>query len=353
MSKNCLKLRYIVFPFRFSVFFSRESTGESKRIRYIYEALKSYKHLLKIFKEQKTEDVLLCLSQILRIESVYGMTQDINSAYFNLLEYSDIRGDHSLFIETQHALFLAELRVKKQSLAEARLFNVLKSSKIKNPTDINLFLTEFIEHYLIHDKPIDIKTIKPMLKSEFLTLYEKILLNFLENKNYSLSLREVVELKKKMLFSEVLKVSVLSLRRAQNKDPLLDFVNLLLYKFSQKTRNLWRKKLDLQNPLDELYVYVHKRDRSLVFKDQKVFLKNIEVVEKVFQIFSEKTSCSTEEVIQLLYNESLSFMAIDKTRILFKRLNKRIYGLTLREESVFKVQKIKISKNQHIKLGVK
>ncbi len=320
---------------------------------YIYEALKSYKHLLKIFKGQKTEDVLLCLSQILRIESVCGTTQDINSAYFNLLEYSDIGGDHSLFIETQHALFLAELRVKKQSLAEARLFNVLKSSKIKNPTDINLFLTEFIEHCLIHDKPIDLKTIKPILKSEFLTLYEKILLNFLENKNYSLSLREVVELKNKMIFSEVLKVSVLSLRRAQNKDSLLDFVNLLLYKFSQKTRNLWRKKLDLQIPLDELYIYVHKRDGSLVFKDQKVFLKNIEVVEKVFQIFSEKTSCSMEEVIQLLYNESLSFMAIDKTRILFKRLNKRIYGLTLREESVFKVQKIKISKNQHIKLGVK
>ena len=212
---------------------------------HIYEALESYKKLcLSLEQKGDLEFYYFLLSQKVRLLCIYSKKETFHPLYLKLLEYSK-KENKRIFVELQHALLLSELRLKGEDVALERL-KLLRESKNIDPLSQDLLVFEVIEHKLLKNGFLKEKGLLNFIEKRELLEYDKLLLDFATDDNFSLDLKDLLKLKMKMTTQEVLKLSSLSFLRTPEKGNIETFIYSLLDSTSSYSKNLW---LDLlKNP---------------------------------------------------------------------------------------------------------
>lgn len=314
----------------------------------IHEALNSYKELLK--KAESLEESLLCKSQILRLDSVFGNLASIKDNYFSLLEHNQNSNDNSLFFEIQHALFLSELRFYGMDLAKERLIGILENKKVSQP-DKNLFIMEAIEHSLLQRNTSLGISFDRFLSEDLLGTYDKTLIQLYKNPEFSLEVSDCMNLKQELSYSELLKVTMISLLRAQN-ELMENYFKVNLSRLSKKSQQIWEIKLNKKSlSQSKTVISLDKKQGKIIFKNKEILVKNIAFLEKLFEVFSVKNEIETSEVIGSVFDCDLNFKQLEKLRVYVSRVEKKFYELTL-ESKVFSISKKKVSKKENVELRV-
>jgi tetratricopeptide (TPR) repeat protein len=287
--------------------------------------------------------------QKLRLLSYYNLKKDIEKYYFECMRLANF--DEMMQVELEHGLMIAEYHLFGIESALARYKSFIKKNT-NFDLDKILFLSELAE--IILTSPLEI-----VHDIDFQTLadgdtYDKILLNFIQDSNFSLPLDQINELSSEITKTGLLRIMNIARTRNQNTSSDLELNKkalLLLDSISHESREIllskWRvfKNGVLNDESREILI----KDKSIIWNNQEIDTSLKIVLMKTLKFFELQSEGILEDYVQFVFDSKINDSSNDRVRINFTRINNFLLQHT-GEGKTLVLSKGKVYWNSKIKL---
>ncbi len=257
--------------------------------------------------------------QILRLKSFLGLRSELGEIYQNCAMMSE--PDSDLGIEIDHGLMLAESQLLGMEAAQER-FRALQI-RMEKKTDLRLVYFDLTEELLRQQMaPIDL----PFSISE-LDHFERILFFMSSSRDFSMSLKELQKVQKKMSPLCYLRICILNLSR-NNQPEIRRQILLLLEGLGSDSRQVLLKKWSRELSEVKIRTQLQLSAQAVSLQGQSLPLTAGSFELNCLQALMSHRNLSTERMIELGFGIQIDEFAFERLRIAVLRLNKKLSKLT-------------------------
>lgn len=286
----------------------QEETGEIKQALQIYQSLLSKEKL-------PVKDSMVCLAQVLRVKSLYGVQEGLSRDYQQLNLVVRNSPDYNFMFEVEHGLFLSEVILFGMNIAEVRLKRLLSVENLLG-VDKSLLLFDCLE-VLLRKKD---QNIKPFIKNYSKDLktedeLECFLLNMANQKE--LSHQDFIEWHQKIPLGQFLRLYLSS--------SCVDFpwAMFLISGVKEGSQKIWRNLFDNIHKKEKSEVEVFYNDEEISSIYGEISLSRKANLKEIFFVLIESSKLSKDELIQKVWKvKSINPSHEERLRTALRRINK-------------------------------
>ena len=306
-----------------------------------------YKDSLNLYDEfEDPNGYFLALAQIVRLKTIFKTdNDDIAKNYQKLLQFPIKNVSFDCFIESQHALLLAEASLFSPKFALKRLKDIFNDDRF-DEYDRSLCFYDFSERSLLQLNKEEVASLVNELPfPDPQNGFDKIIKSTIENKkNSSKDLRNLAEGISLSCYLRSLKVLLKHFKNIDHKEEFIKKYNLLISSLPSKSREFWLLTNTSQNKDDLHTILIDTKDSNIEYKNQIKNIRKRKVLKSLVELLVENTSPFTlEQITKSIWDEEYSTSHFDRIRMNVKELNKILidFGVPLK-------QPIRVTKNELI-----
>jgi hypothetical protein len=288
----------------------------------IDKALSIYKNLLQACSDVTDQKKALrlyplLLSQIVRIQGQYSITDGLAQQYQELLLHSVNDTDLDCAFEVEHALILAELRLFGNETAFLRLNKILNNPLCRNQ-ESNLLILDLAFEFMIQKNriPSDLKS--KILEIQPSNSYEKQLLLLITENHIERTLLQGP-------LATSIRILALICKQNESAKEALKQLSLLIESLPAKSQKIWLKYLKYDELQQNSAVTYDINKKILYHGGQFCDLSKTESYSEIIDLLSVATETTSADLIQKLWRGDGTEADVSRLRMRIKRLNSLVH----------------------------
>jgi len=310
---------------------------------HVYDALMIYEELYE--KNEDAQFMPVILSQLLRLQSYYGIKKNLSTYYNQLMLVNQQFFLNNINIEVQHALMLAEIELFSIEEGLKRLSLIINDETL-SLSDKKLFVYDFIERALWYKNEIPAWLIEIESSIQEKDLFEQIIHELLLDKKDEVLKIITKSQNSNMPLSSTLKILIYQMSLAI--DPTLKRKwNLMVDSLNHQSLKIWNQRFQSvinTNEDEKVTIRYDRKTKVIYFKDKSLNLSKKKAMINFWEAIFDQKDMLVENVVKTLWQADYNESYYHRLRMMAKRLNEILADLTAIPELIkVTTEKVQIS----------
>lgn len=298
----------------------REEQGALSEALALHEAnLRSCQ--LHITEDMGRIETIRTLTQVLRLQSQYGMSSKTHDLYMQLIHHSSRDTDWDCAFEVEHALMIFEARHFGLEQGLLRLQKLMLNPLVTTHEAALLF-SDITYEALCRGQVVPLDTLTRFQKLEGLSPYDGCILRMAQGKLPSDL--EMLDWPEALSPSAHLRLLALMIQRSPNGSEIQKKYVFLLHGFSAKSKKIWLQWSGDSSHAKTSAVLYNRQTQVLTYEDKTMDLSRKSAFREMIELLVEKPQINILDAIESLWQGSTDEHDISRLRMRVRRMNDEI-----------------------------